>query len=877
MKQFLAACLAFLLAGNIIYAQISEKRSYTSSRSQTAISIDGNEIDASWNQVEWQGDFTQYEPFNGRNPGQKTRFKLVYDDENIYVLIRAFDTSPDSILKRLSRRDDTEGDLVGIQIDSYNDKLTAFTFIVSATGVKNDFLASNDGENEDESWDPIWYVATSIDTLGWLAEMRIPLDQLRFGKTANQDWGIEVARFLFRKQELSLWQPIPKDASGWVHQFGRLEGVQNLKTHRQIEIAPYYVASLTKNPTGTGNPFLKKNQWDLTKLGMDAKIGLTNNFIMDLTINPDFGQVEADPSEVNLSAFESYFSEKRPFFIEGKNLFSYPIMGGDGDMSDEGLFYSRRIGRRPQYDPELADNEYINMPEFTRILGAAKITGKTNKGLSMGIVESVTAREVAEIDQEGMRRKIAVEPVTSYSTARLQKEMDKGNTVIGGIFTATNRDIRDEQLLILPSSAYTGGLNFARYWKERKYYFTTRLLGSSVSGNHLAITNLQEAPARYYQRPDANHTTMDSTRTNLNGMAGRFEIGKMGGGHWRYATFITFKSPGFETNDLGYLRTTDEITEIAWVGYRIWEPFSIFTNLNLNFNQWREYNFAFIKAMDGGNFNFHTQLKNFWNLNGGINLNGPTRFSTLLRGGPMFIMPPAVGMFTSIGTDERKKFILEFESFNRIGANKFVNSQNYSLGITFKPSTVAQITIMPGYNTIHNQMQYVTTVDYTQDKRFIFGTIQQKTLDLSLRVNLSFTPAMSLQFWGQPFIASGNYSNFKVVTSPLADKFENRYHNYANNEISYDETAASWNIDENGDHTSDFTFENPDFKWSEFKSNLVYRWEYTPGSTIYFVWSQFRENSPEEFQFSPSGDIRDLFSTQPRNTWLIKFSYRFRA
>lgn len=873
-RTFLVVLLFFSQAS---FSFTQEKRIYPIHRISEAITLDGNPSDPEWSVAEWQGDFVQHEPLNGRKPAQETRFKMAYDDQHLYVLIQCQDTRPDSIERRLSRRDDMEGDLTGIELDSYNDQLTAFAFTVSASGVKSDFMVTGDGNTEDPSWDPVWYVKTAIRDDGWIAEMKIPLSQLRFDPASENGWGLEVFRFLFRKEEVSLWQHVPKDAPGWVHQFGRLSGFEHLNTRRQVEIAPYLVSKLTRNPANSENPFEKRTDWNPVSAGVDAKIGLSNNFILDLTLNPDFGQVEADPSEVNLTAFETYFPEKRPFFIEGKSLFTYPLMGGDGDMADNGLFYSRRIGRRPQYEPELEDGDETDLPEFTRILGAAKVTGKTKSGFSVGLLESLTAREEGLFRHADSTRKIAVEPLTNYSAAVIQKEFDKGNTVVGGIFTATNRNIRDENLKFLPGEAYTGGVNFSRYWKNRNYYVSARLMGSSVSGSRESMVRLQEAPARYFQRPDIRYVHMDSTLSELNGSAGRFEIGKSGGGHWRYACFLSWRSPGLELNDMGYLRTTNEITEILWVGYRIWEPFAIFRHLNLNLNHWREYNFDWVKAMDGGNFNFNTQLKNYWNVHGSFNLNSPIRYSTLLRGGPMFMMPWGYGTFTGITTDQRKKLYFELEAMNGRGADNFQNEQSYSLGVTFKPSSFLQLTLMPGFEYNRNSLQYITTLDYTAEKRYIFGALDQKTLNISVRVNWCFSPTMSLQYWGQPFVARGTYNAFRKVTNPLAESFSERTHLFTENEISYDEVSGEYLVYEDGHTVPDYSFSKPDFKWSEFKSNLVYRWEFTPGSSLYLVWSQYKSASWEEYSFRPGSDLRDLFRSDIRNIFLLKFSYRFRT
>ncbi|MQY78871.1 MAG: hypothetical protein GH151_06705, partial [Bacteroidetes bacterium] len=600
--------------------------------------IDGILDDPVWQNLEWESGFIQQQPYEGKDPSQETAFKILYDDNNVYVAFRAYDASPDSIVKRMTRKDEIDGDIVAIQLDSYYDRRTAFTFMVNAAGVKMDGVFSNDGENEDWTWDPIWHVKTNSDEEGWTAEMKIPLSQLRFDKEEDQVWGLQVVRLLFRKEELSIWQFIPRDAPGWVHQFGELHGISGIKPKRQIEIAPYTVGNMERFEKEEGNPFATGKSSNLN-IGVDGKIGITNNMILDFTMNPDFGQVEADPSQVNLTAYEIFFEEKRPFFIEGKNILSFPLMFGDGDMASENMFYSRRIGRRPHSYPNTEDGEYADIPINTSILGAAKLTGKTKNGLSIGILESITAKEKAEINNEGIKRFETVEPLTNYSVSRVQKDFNKGNTILGGMFTTTNRKIENPDLNFLHTSAYSGGLDFTHQWKDRTYSFSLKNYFSQVKGSEEALIRTQSSSARYFQRPDNDYVKFDSSRTSLSGYGGVLAAGKFANGHWRYAGIISWKSPGLELNDVGFMTSADEILQVFWVGYRIWEPFSIFRNLNVNLNQWNVFDFGGNHTVTGGNINLHMQFKNYWSLSTGINPQGNATSNSILRGGPSFLTP----------------------------------------------------------------------------------------------------------------------------------------------------------------------------------------------------------------------------------------------
>ncbi|MEA3452289.1 MAG: DUF5916 domain-containing protein, partial [Bacteroidota bacterium] len=425
MRKIIFLLLLFLPF--IINAQSDKK--YNALPVGNAPIIDGLLIDKAWQKGEWEGQFVQFEPNSGDEPLQQTQFKIFYDNDNIYVALRCFDTETKKINKQFSRRDAGEGDLIGVTFDSYFDKRTGFFFGVSAAGVKTDMVFSNDGQSQDVTWDPVWYVKTNIDSLGWTAEMRIPLSQLRFNPE-SEIWGLGVMRQIYRNSEMSAWPSFDPNASGLISQFGEMHGMNNLKPKKNIEISPYIMAGVKRYEKEDGNPYA--DGYDFIKnAGLDGKIGITNDFTLDFSINPDFGQVEADPSVVNLTAYETYFSEKRPFFVENKNITQFDI-----SFRSEGLFYSRRIGRSPQGYPDFSSGEFAKMPERTRILGALKFSGKSKNGWSIGIIESLTNREFATIMQiDGTERKESVEPLTNYFIARVQKDFNKGNSIFGVIFT----------------------------------------------------------------------------------------------------------------------------------------------------------------------------------------------------------------------------------------------------------------------------------------------------------------------------------------------------------------------------------------------------------------------------------------------------------
>jgi len=873
MKTKLFLLSVYLFTTTCLFAQTQPKKEYYATEcSKTDLSIDGKLDEPAWQKANWKDDFIQFEPSEGKNPRQKTEFAILLDENYIYMGFKAWDTSPDSIVQRLTGRDQLDGDFVSVQFDSYFDKRTAFSFTVNAAGIKYDFMLSNDGEVEDNTWDPIWLVKTSRDSLGWYAEMRIPLTQLRFEGNSQQTWGLQVGRMLFRKQEVSLWQPASKKNSGWVSQYGELKGLKNLKSRKVADLMPYVVARTDRYEKEPGNPFKESGKKNHLDAGLDGKIGLTNNLTLDFTINPDFGQVEADPSQVNLTSFETFFQEKRPFFIEGKNILSFPLMFGDGDLAAESMFYSRRIGRRPHNNPELADGEYIDAPEFTSILGAAKITGKTKNGLSLGFLESLTSEEFAKISNNHQRSEM-IEPFTNYTIGRVQKDFNGGNTLLGGMITSVNRNLDDKQLDYLHKNAFTGGFDFVHKWHNKDWEFDFSSYFSRVEGSTEAITNTQKSWLHGFQRPDAAYLKFDSTRTSLMGQGGKIVFGKMGG-KLKFMAATAWKSPGLELNDVGYMRQADDILEVVWVGYRFYEPFSIFRYLNLNMNQWTEWNFNGELTGPGGNINGNTQLKNYWNLFFNTNYNGEGLSSTELRGGPAIKLPGNKSFSLSVSSNDQKKLTagLDFMAFE--GNIKNTKQMiNYGIVIGYRPSKNLKITLSPNFSTNNDELQYVTQQDYANKTDYVFARINQKTLSASLRINYNITPDLSIQYWGQPFLSSGKYSRFKKITDARAENFTDRFSVFPGNEIAYSPSAEQYQVaDQLGNRL--YSFDQPDFNVKEFLSNMVIRWEYLPGSTIYVVWSQTRNHSISNGNFNFHSDLTQLFDNKPYNIFLLKMSFR---
>lgn len=858
-----------------------ERRIYTTASvtSMEPIKVDGLLDDIGWNAVEWTSDYVEFEPDNGSAPTEQTKMKIVYDEKNLYIAFRCYQADPSSIENRMGRRDDFPGDWVEINIDSYGDDRTAFSFTASVSGVKGDEFISNNG-NFDNSWNPIWFLATNIDTEGWTAEIRIPLSQLRFGNDDEQVWGIQSTRRYFKNEERSLWQPLPANPPGWVSEFGELRGIKGIKPQKQLEIQPYTVGQLDTYENVSGNPFRDGSDAKFTG-GLDAKIGVTNDLTVDLTINPDFGQVDADPGAIALDGFEIFFEERRPFFVENKNVYDFRVGGGA-----DNLFFSRRIGRTPQgfTTDDSSKGEYADFPNNTTILGAAKFSGKTKNGWTIGILESVTAREFAEIKlddrqkildnlpEKGEAREELVEPLTNYFVGRVQKDFNERNSYIGGIFTATVRNM-DPRVSFLHSHAYSGGLDFKHNWKDRNYYVDGKLTISNVRGSAEAILNTQTSLTHLFQRVDASHLKVDPERTDLSGSGGSFEIGKGGGGDWRYNFGGNWKSPEFELNDIGFLRQADVYTQYANIR-KLWnKSTSWFRRANVGLNQFTQYDFD-------GNYNriqyeingYINWKNNWWTEAGGAHK--PRIYSnTVLRGGPRWRWNEEDFFYVFSGTDGRKKFNMHVGYVHSDATQNNFSLRRYVLRFFYQPLNSLRLSLVNEYERNPSKTQYVTETSFNGTPRYILGEIDNESLSTTLRVNYSINPNLTIQYYGQPFIFKAKFSNFNYVNDPTAKDLNERVKWYDNNQISFIDDVYS--VDEDGDATVDYQFGNPDFAFIQFRSNLVVRWEYIPGSEIFLVWSQ---------GITGLGDVNNDFSTiidnqllsqRPQNTFLIKATYRF--
>lgn len=836
--------------------------------------IDGKLDEAMWHTAPAGTDFIQNQPNPGKPASEKTEIRFSYDDDALYIAARMYDSHPDSMVAQLARRDNTVySEWVYVAIDSYYDRRTAFAFALNPKGVKADMFLYDD-TNDDDSWDAVWDGAARQDSLGWTAEFRIPFSQLRFSSSSNKPngemvWGMNVLRKIARKNEESFWSPIRKDANAMVSAFGDLQGIDGLKPPRRLEVLPYTMSRVVRAPGDVNNPFYSATDGTIGG-GADVKIGVTSDLTLTATINPDFGQVEADPSVVNLTAFETFFREQRPFFVEGFDIFRAGIGVGDGDMGNESLFYSRRIGRAPQGDvPDGA--KYSDFPQAATILGAAKLSGKTKSGWSIGAMSALTARESAGyVTDNGNHGDVVVEPMTHYGVARVIKDFNKGQDAIGGVFTATNRQL-PASLDFLRANAYSGGMNARHRWQNGNFQLNGFLYGSYVNGDTSAINLTQRSSARYYQRPDNTHVTYDPTRTSLSGTAAGLELMKMGGGHWRYAAVINARTPGFEVNDLGFMPGADRILQVAYVGYEHFEPTNHFTRWSISSNQWAGWTFGGENNSLGGNFNANAQLKNTGSIWMGVNRDQEVLSQSALRGGPSFLKPTSTRMNAGFDSDNRSRINYWFDvNYGTQGQNAG-RSYGFYPGLRVRASNQIELRLNPGVSVDKSNWQYVSTKTVAAHDYYMFASLDQVTTSLTMRLSYTFSPDLSLQLYAEPFISAGQFNGYKEVSDPRGAKFADRFRSYAS--VTYNAAANEYAIDRDSNGTTDITLGNPDFNYRALRSNAVLRWEYRPGSALFLVWSQGRERADDYGDFSLRRDAGRLFGARSTNVLLIKASY----
>jgi len=826
-----------------------ERRAITMAIEAVAVPVSGPVlVDGTLNEEVWQrapviSEFVQREPAEGQAATMRTEARVAYDASAIYVAVRAFDTDASRLVGILTRRDQrSPSDWIRIVIDSYFDKRSGYEFGVNPVGVKTDRYYFNDGQNDD-SWDAVWDVAVTRDAGGWSAEFRIPFSQLRFNTLSGGPVGFAVMREVGRLAETSSWPLLSRNANGFVSQFGEMRGLQMAGTPRKFELLPYTVGKLNTQPVDAGDPLNPATDPGAT-FGLDMKYAVTPGLTLTATANPDFGQVEADPAVVNLDAFETFFPERRPFFVEGSGTFRFNMDCNDGNCT--GLFYSRRIGRAPQGYASTGDGEYSKAPAAATILGAAKLTGRL-AGFSLGALTAVTAREdaaIAGLSSMG-RRDQTVEPLSGYTVLRARKEFNNQSS-IGLMTTATNRQL-DDAVSFLSKNALAGGVDYDLRFSPM-YNVTGYWAGSRIQGSTEAITRLQENTVHGFQRPDADYVKLDANATTLQGHAGSLAFGKISGEKTRFSSNLGYKSPGFDSNDLGFMRRADEKTVGNWFQWRNFTPGKYVRTRNFNLNQWAAWNFGGDRLFSGVNINSHWTFTNYFNIGAGFNVDAAPFRDRSTRGGPGVRGNPGKSLWYYASTDNRKS--LSFFYNGDHGGDRFNSVRHgFSPGFNWRASSSLSLNMGVRYSVNKDDSQWVRNVSLGNGAtRYVFGRIDQKTVSVNTRFNYTMTPNLSLQVYAEPFVSAGEYTNFKELVDGRAADYGDRYRplNYGS---------------------------NPDFNIRSFRTTNVLRWEYKPGSALFLVWQQGKSDYENFGDFRLGRDFSGVFSAPSHNVFLIKFSY----
>jgi hypothetical protein len=836
--------------------------------------VDGVLEDPAWRSADSTGGFVQYQPRAGAPATERTVVRVLYGGGAMYVAARLYDRRADSITARLGERDEEVfSDRFYVYLDSYFDRRSAFAFAVNPAGVKWDAVLSQDTEI-DQDWDAVWDAAARVDAKGWTVEMRIPLSQLRFhvgpSGTGEQRWGVNFRRWIARRDELSDWAPIPRNAGRFVSSFGELRGLRDFAPPRRLELQPYSVARLTRAPGAPNDPFYRPN--DLrSSVGTDLKYRFAPNVTLTATLNPDFGQVEADRSVVYRGGdYEHFFPEKRPFFLEGSNIFAFDARGAR-------VIHSRNIGEVPR-QTTAPPGGFVYAPSATTILGAAKLTGQTKQQWSFGLMEAVTAPEEARIaDAAGTERVLPVAPLTNFAAGRVTKQMRRGASAVGAIATAVNRRLDDPAFDTLASAGYVAGLD-ARHRFRKHYEVRAMLLRSHVEGTQVAIRRLQRRHERYFQRPDASHLRYDSTRTSLTGISGGVSlVGFVD--HWNWEVGAHARSPGFELNDLGFLPDADAATQYVFLEYDQYNPGRLFRRWTLGFNQSSRWSFGGERLSHFFGLDARFELPSYWGLYLGASRQLSALHTRMLGGGPALLVPGQTGGYVGLWTDTRRRVRGDLTARAARDDENGGRWLSLSSSLYIRPSRGFELVLTPSYSAYEVPWQSVGAPRVAGQPVYLVGRLEQTTASLTTRLSLAFSPTLSLRLYSQPFASAFAYGEFKEVLDPHAPAFADRFHTYAPGEIAYDGSARVYRVDRDANGRPDVAFGNPNFDFAEIRSQAVLAWEYRRGSTLFLVWRQDRSRWGTEGRLDVESDAARLLGISPdyripsKHEVVVKLSY----
>jgi hypothetical protein len=814
----------------------------------TDIRVDGRLDEAAWAGASVAGNFVQQAPDEGKPASHRTEARVLWDGDAIYVAMRMYDPHPDSILAQLTRRDQgSTSDGARVFIDSYNDKRTAFVFGLNPKGVKDDFLRFNDGEGVDNGWDAVWDGAARVDSAGWTAEFRIPLSQLRFSaaSVSGGRLGVNFRRYIARRGETAFWAPIPATSNAFVSLFGELEGMSGIRQGRRLEVMPYVSSKVDHIPSASRNAFVGATTFT-PSIGADLKAGLPGGLTLSATINPDFGQVEVDPAVVNLSAFETFFEERRPFFVEGNDIFRFGGMNTFNDYQSTNFFYSRRVGRQPQGAVRVDDVSDEHVPDATTILGAAKVSGKVG-GWSIGLMDALTGRETADYrGPDGIDRQYPVEPLTNYFMGRVKRDFNRGSTVVGGMLSGVTRDLQGAEFdPYLRSRAWVGGVDGSHFWHNREWALTGYLAASRVNGSAEAIARTQRSSARYLNRPDNDHAAYDTMRTALGGHTLGASISHTGA--WDLSATYKEVTPGFEPNDIGFMTRADYRAFSTFLGTRVNKPKGEFRSHSMYVYHNAAWNFGGDVIYNGLGWGANGQLKNFWylGLSGGYQMSRWDDRAT--RGGPVMRRPGGWNVGADVSTDDRKA--LSFSSGVYVSGGDAAWERSGRFGVNWRPSSSVRFSAGPSFTRVQDRTQWVATEEdatatATFGNRYVFGTVDRTEVAMDTRLDWTFTPTLSLQLFAQPYISANDFGDYRSLARPRTFDFD-----------PYTRT------------------ENDDFTFTSLRGNAVLRWEYRPGSALFVVWQQDRGGEITDGRFRFGDNVNGVFDRPSRNVLLIKATY----
>jgi hypothetical protein len=873
----LAAAFAPFAAGGGATIAAPPRKTLAAVRTAGPIVVDGILSEDVWKSA-GRSDFTQSDPLDGNAPTERTEVWVAFDADSLYVAARLYDSEPDKVLGLLGRRDEfTDSDWFYFAIDPFLDRRSGYLFAVNPAGSRADGTLSND-ENLDTTWDGIWDSAARRDAEGWTVEIRIPFHQLRFKTQESYTWGISFRRAIKRKNETDDFAWIPKEESGLVSRFADLTGVRGIEAGRPIEFMPFALSRARFSPAVPGDPFHTGQAYG-ADAGFDFRAQLRSSLTLSVTANPDFGQVEVDPAVINISDQETYYVEKRPFFVEGSSIFAF---GGGGvnayrsfGWTDPAFFYSRRIGRAPQ---GTASGDYVDTPDFTTILGAAKVTGKIGSDFNLGFIEAFTQREYADVDAAGTRSQVEIEPLTDYGVLRGLKEFDEGAHGLGFLATSVLRDLRTPDLEAkLAQRAFALAVDgWTALDRDKVWAVTGWFGGTAVSGSREAITALQTSALHYFQRPDIDYAHVDPLATSLSGWAGRLYVNKQSG-NVIFNAGAGAMSPGFEANDLGYHTRGDIINGHVQIGYQTFHPGPVFRRWDAFLTWYRSYDFGGNRTDEYRELDAETQFLNYWTVDLHLDYQPPKFSHWLTRGGPYAYYPAGTTYQGGVTSDNRSPFVLAVNGFIRTHPSGG-HSWMLSGSLTWKPRPNLSLSVGPGYTWRYSQGEWVTKIidplmTSTYGTRYILADLVQKTLPIEIRLNWTFTPQLSLQAYFQPYIGTGDYRAFKQLHAAKTFAFD-FFGTDAGSTIAFDGTTYTVDPDGPGP-AGPFSFRNPDFSLKSLRGTIVLRWEFRPGSMVYFVWTQKRADTSDPGDFEFGRDFSDLLRAPGDNIFLFKFSYRF--